>query len=176
MTEGTRLVSAPLVIDYEEISATRDADFRFEYEKLSQVDDDPISQWLKMAKARGETKDSDTVLLHLILELHRKVDAIERLLKNEQHAFLELKNMSSVDKIGHAVFELLKDELKKDMEYYGRIDLPTFPRRIVPIYFTAIDARSAKVKLLHDRDIKDWDMYITARERALIREKKGNYV
>lgn len=172
MKFNSRLVNAPLLLAFSKENQNRDA-FRFEYEKLSQMDDDPISQWVRVAKARGETKDTDPILLNLIMELHRKIDMLEKLIKNEEPKYLELEKSVLIDKIGHGVLTILEPIFEKEETYYGRIDLPTFPKRVVPLYFVALDNKSAEIKIMHERDIRDWDAYIAARERALIREKKG---
>ena len=48
-----------------------------------------------------------------------------------------------------------------------------FPKREVPIYFIGVDEYIAEIILMHERDIKDWNSFVVARERAMIREKKG---
>ena len=53
--------------------------------------------------------------------------------------------------------------------------MPTFPQREVPVYLEAKSENLAKILVMHDRDIKDWDAYVAARERVMIREsKEGN--
>jgi hypothetical protein len=46
-----RLVSAPISLLFSEASLDAQA-YEREYQQLSESDDDPISQWLKLAKAR----------------------------------------------------------------------------------------------------------------------------
>ena len=52
--------------------------------------------------------------------------------------------------------------------------MPTYPQREIGVFFTAVDGRLAKIERIHDRDEKEWGSYVTARERILIRELKGN--
>jgi len=88
-----RLVPAPISIVFSEADLNKKA-YEREYQQLSESDDDPISQWLKLAKARGETAESDPVLLNLMIELHRKIDALEMFLKNETpKSILSWKNL-----------------------------------------------------------------------------------
>ena len=61
----------------------------------------------------------------------------------------------------------------QNQKYYARLDIPFFPQRDVPLYFVAIDEYVAEIVVMHDRDIKDYNAFIAARERAIIREKKG---
>ena len=51
--------------------------------------------------------------------------------------------------------------------------MPTFPKREIPLFFIGVDEKTAKIELIHERDSKDWDSYVTARERVLIREMRA---
>ncbi len=168
-----RFVKAPLEIDFQECD-DRYEEFKREFDKLSESDEDPVGQWLKMAKARGETSDSDQVLLTLVTELHRKLDTLTKLVKGEEVSYLSLKNSQMIDSIGYEYFKLKDGGLIPQKEYYARISLPVFPKREVPIFFRAYSLDIAEILLIHERDEKDWNSYVAARERAMIREmKKG---
>ncbi len=171
---GIRLVNAPLNITF----SLADNDERYklykrEFDTLSEFDEDPIGQWLKMAKARGETKESDQILLTLIVELHRKVDEITKILKNEEREFLKLDNKSQIESIGFEHFKIKDNNFKENSLYYGRIPMPIFPRREIAIFFRAETHNIAKIELMHERDLTDWNAYVVARERIMIREKKA---
>lgn len=175
MSKFGRIISAPLQAEFSS-ARLNEKEFRREYDRMAEADEDPIGQWVKLAKARGETRDSDSVLLHLMVELHRKVDNLHKTIKQEETTYLELEYQVSLEGIGHGIFELEKEGFELGEHYYGRINLPVFPQRLVPLYFHAIDEKRAVVDLMHDRDIKDWDSYIAAKDRALAREQKGKYV
>ncbi|MBE0499492.1 MAG: hypothetical protein IBX43_09695 [Campylobacterales bacterium] len=145
-----------------------------EYHSLSEADDDAIGQWLKLAKAKGETSESDPIALRLLVELHRKVDNLERLIKNEKPSRIGLSSSAQIESIGFGYFRLEEAELEPGTRYYGRISMPTYPQREIGVFFTAADAQLAKIEKIHDRDEKEWGAYVTARERVMIRELKGN--
>jgi len=166
-----RLVPAPISICFSEADLESEI-FEREYQQLSESDDDPISQWLKLAKARGETSESDPVLLNLIVELHRKIDALEMFLKNETPQRVSLINEGHIESIGFEHFNLKEDSLDVGKIYYGRISMPVHPKRDVGIFFEAQSPTLAKFVRIHDRDEKEWASYLTARERVLIREAK----
>lgn len=168
---SVRLVSAPISILYSPVSENEEL-FSREYHKLSQSDDDPIAQWLKISKARGDTAQSDPVMLNLVVELHRKIENLERLIKNEEPVRIELSSHSDIDSIGYLHFKLTKDVLQVGAEYYGRIEMPVYPKRDVGVYFKAIETNMAEILKMHERDEKEWNTYLTARERILIREMK----
>ena len=166
-----RLVKAPISILFSE--AEQDLElYEREYQQLSESDDDPISQWLKLAKARGETAESDPVLLNLVVELHRKIDALEMFLKNEVPKRGSLLNEAEIDSIGFEHFNLTQEMLEVGKLYYGRIEMPVHPKRDVGVFFEAVTPTLAKFVKIHDRDEKEWASYLTARERILIREAR----
>jgi len=164
-----RLIPAPLSIEFEEDKE----EFKSEYDKLGAEIDDPIGQYIKMAKARGETSDTDKVLLELVIALHRKVDELTKLIKNETKELIPLKYNEKITDVGYEYFKFKNPVLIKNQKYYGRLNISFFPEREVPIYFIAVDERVAEIILMHDRDIKDYNAFVAARERAIIREKKG---
>lgn len=166
-----RLVQAPIDIVFSKVDSDREAYYK-EYQQLSESDDDPINQWLKIAKAKGDTSDTDPVLLNLIIELHRKIDSLERFLKNEEAKRLPLANGAEIESIGFEHFKLAENLLEEGAEYYGRVMMPVHPKRDVAVFFTAIDKSLAKITKIHERDEKEWGVYLTARERVLIREAK----
>jgi len=170
-SKNIRLVPAPLKIGYDIADQNSDA-YEREYQLLSESDDDPIGQWLKIAKAKGETKESDPVLLNLLVELHRKVDQLTQIVKNETPERIELSHSTEIESIGFEYFQLKEPRLKAGIRYYGRIEMPIFPKRDVPVWFVALDDKIARIERIHDRDEKEWNSYVVARERVMIREMK----
>ncbi|MCK9492446.1 MAG: hypothetical protein M0Q24_10160 [Sulfurimonas sp.] len=169
---NVRLVPSHISMTFDEVSVNEEG-FNKEFSQLSESDDDPISQWLKLAKGRGETAESDPVLLNLVVELHRKIDALEMFLKNEKPKRVHLKHEIDIESIGFEHFKISSDLFESGVEYYGRIEMPVHPKRDVAIFFKAVDASLAEITKIHERDEKEWGAYLTARERVLIREAKA---
>jgi len=166
-----RLIKAPISLCFSEASLDADA-FEREYQQLSESDEDPISQWLKLAKARGDTRETDPVLLELVVELHRKIDALEMFLKDEVPVRISLLGSCAIDSIGFEHFNLDEKLLEVGALYYGRIEMPLYPKRDVGVFFRAKSETLAEIMRMHERDEKEWNAYVTARERVLIREAK----
>lgn len=166
-----RLVPAPISLCFSQTQEQKELFIR-EYQQLSESDDDPISQWLKLAKARGETAQSDPVVLNLVVELHRKIDALERFLKNETPKRVSLLFEAEIESIGFEHFKLKEPILDLGVEYYGRVAMPVHPKRDVGLFFVAESPELAKIIKMHERDEREWAAYLTARERILIREAK----
>ena len=139
-----RYVKAPLTIEYSLLSKNLE-EFEREYQTLALNNDDAVGQWLKKAKARGETAESDPVLLQLLIELHRK---------------------------GDEYFKIKEKKLVSGESYYARVDLPVHTRRDVAIIFKALNEQEADIVKIHAEAEKEWSSYLTARERVLIRELK----
>jgi hypothetical protein len=167
-----RLVPAPISIQFSDASLDLET-YEREFQQLSESDDDPISQWLKLAKARGETAESDPVILNLVVELHRKIDALEAFLKNETPKRVSLTEEAEIDAIGFEHFKLKEPLLEAGKEYYGRVAMPVHPKRDIGIFFKALTPKLAEITKIHERDEKEWAAYMTARERILIRQRKG---
>ncbi|MDD3059644.1 MAG: hypothetical protein PHH41_09630 [Sulfurimonas sp.] len=168
---SVRLVPAPIIISFSEKLVDEEAFVR-EYHQLAESDENAITQWLKLAKARGETSESDPILLQLVVELHNKIDALEMFLKNEQPKRVSLIDTAQIDSIGFEHFHLADEILQEGTEYYGRIEMPVHPKRDVGVFFVARTKSLAEIIKIHERDEKEWNGYMTARERVLIREAK----
>nr|WP_314179350.1 hypothetical protein [uncultured Campylobacter sp.] len=166
-----RLVPANLDIVFEETSE-REREFLREFDKLSGNEDDPLGAWIKRAKAKGDTKESDQVILTLLVELHRKFDELNAYIKNEKFVKLELAQSSMLDGINFENFRIKEAKFKSGESYYGRIFMPIFPKRDVAIFFEALDEKTAKITRINESDESDYNGYVTARERAMIRELK----
>jgi hypothetical protein len=169
-TSNIRLIEAS--VDMEFSINSDEAKYKEEYNKLIESDVDPVGHWIKQVKAKGET-NVDEVLLTLIVELHRKIDDLTRTIKNEEISRLKLDSFCGITGIGYEHFKTKESVLEVGNKYYGRISLPVFPQRDIPIYFTAIDKNIAEVTLIHERDSKDWDMYVASREREIIRQMRN---
>lgn len=166
-----RLVKAPISLVFSDSSINYEM-YEREYHQLSESDCNAINQWLKLAKARGETSETDPILLNLVVELHNKIDALEMFLKNEVPERVSLTLAGEIESIGFEYFALRDELLEVDKEYYGRVEMPVHPKRDIGIFFKGVSKTLAKITRIEDRDDKEWAAYMTARERVLIREAK----
>lgn len=166
-----RLVKAPISLLFSERTSD-EALYAREFDRLGESDDDPIHHWLKLARAKGDTADTDPVLLNLIIELHRKIDALEMFLKNEEPQRVSLMYEAEIESIGFEHFKLSTELLEAGKEYYGRIAMPVHPKRDIAVFFKALDGSLAQITKMHERDEREWSAYLTARERVLIREAR----
>ncbi|HEX5624331.1 MAG TPA: hypothetical protein VFX57_07830, partial [Sulfuricurvum sp.] len=133
-----------------------------------------IGQWLRVAKARGDVAESDPAMLYLMVELYRKMDRLEQLMTQSAPKQLNLTQDAAIGRIGLEHFELTIPLLQEGDRYYGRIEVPVYPRREIPLYFEAVSATLAKIIRIHSRDENEWGAYMRTRERAMIRHLKGN--
>ncbi|QCD43935.1 hypothetical protein [Campylobacter mucosalis] len=168
-----RLIPAELKLEFER-DGSSDESFAREFNAITQNDEDPLGAWLKRAKAKGETKDSDQVLLTLVTELHRKFDELNERLSGKTKDRIKLTGKADIDSVGFEYIHSNEDVFDKDDVYYGRIALPIFPKRVMAIYLYAIDTKTCKITKMHEDDESDWNAYVTARERVMIRQIRAN--
>ena len=168
---AARLVKAPLKIEFSKIADHYDT-FKMEFDLLSENNDDPIGMWLKNIRARGKIIDENEPLLQLLIELHRKIDILNARLDNQSKEYTKLDSICNLDSIGHNILVFRDDCLEIGENYYARLDIAIFPIRKMPMFFEALAKNKAKIILMHNRDIVDFDGYIASKERANIREEK----
>lgn len=169
-----RIISAPLKIDFGKVqNETNEALFKAEFDRLSENNDDPISAWIRNIRSRGRVIDENEPILQLLIELHRKIDSLSAQINNESKSYLALESNAILDSIGHNILIFSDDLLEVDVKYYARLDIAVFPTRKIPLFFNAIDSKTAEICLMHSRDEVDFDGYIAARERSIIRENKA---
>lgn len=171
--ESLRWIPAPISIDFSLVRENT-AGFAREFECLAESDEDPVGQWLKLARARGETKESDPVMLQLLVELHRKVDSIAAQLQGANGSALgSLQSHCAIDGVNFTHFRLQDPMLAVGERYYARVRVPVFPQRDLPLYFEALSDCVGLLQVLHERDQRSWDGYVATRERLMIRQLKG---
>ncbi len=170
--ENIRLVKASLKIVFE-MGDSENSQFIKEYYSLIQLNDDSLGAWLRSSKIRKEAEESNQVLLTLLIELHRKVDNLTHAMKSDEPLAMPLAYKENLVAIGHGYFQFENEILEVGQNYYGRIDVPTFPKREMPLFFEAISTNTAKITLMHEDDEKDWSAYMMACERVMIRQMKG---
>ena len=167
-----RFVVAPLETTFDLASNNQDI-YEKEFQSLSEYEEDAIGAWLKIAKAKGETKDSDPLLLNLLVELHKKIDRLTDIVKNEEKTLLPLPKSAMISGINFEYIKMEDEVFEEGREYYMRIMMPLFPKREMPIFIEAIDKKRAKILKIHNKDENDWNSYVMARERVMIRQLKG---
>jgi hypothetical protein len=166
-----KLINVNIDINFCIIDDINEQDINNEFESLSENNQDPLTSWIKLAKAKGNIENND-ILLNLVVELHRKLDKIENLIEKKTPTYINLKQTAKIIGIGHNYFQL--DTTIKEENMYARIDMPVFPKRFIPIMFSHVQDNIYKIDLMHNRDTLDYDSYIATRERSLIREKRNN--
>jgi len=166
------LIRTALKIEFGELEG-REESFAKEFESFSETDSDPLSQWLKRAKARSGTEDMDEITMYLLVQLHKKVDELTKLVKNEHDEFAKLEYREDISGCWYTDIVLESDVFTPSSKYYARISMPLFPQRIVPLYLEAVDSKSAKIVKMHERDRHDWDSYLITKEREQIMDKRA---
>ncbi len=171
--QKSRLIDTALKIRYDTAHSNAE-EFALEFNKLTQSDEDPIGEWLRLMRAKKGNLDSEnTIVLELLVEIYRKLELLEHKIQGDTKIYTPLAYEGLITTIGHSCFALRDSTLQENTLYYGRVELPTFPTRIIPIYFI-FHTHLALVEKIHARDENEWDSYVASKERALIRSIKSN--
>lgn len=169
---NVRLVTAMIDLVYEEVSGDVER-FEREFNEISEAEENSIAQGIKHIKTRGESDETNLLIINVLAELYRKMDKIEYLLVHGNSNRLALSSAASIEGIGLEHFKLSSDVLEIGKHYYGRLEIATFPRREIAFYFEAIEPSLAKIENIHVRDQEAWGYYMVACERIMIRQMKG---
>lgn len=168
-----RFVDVSIEIKFEKITDETRHEFEKEFLTLTMEEDDAVGQWLRTMRSRGEMVESDPVMVNLMIELYRKMDRIEKALVGYKDLQLPLSHSGVIDKMGLEFFEILTPVLEVSGLYYARVELPSFPKRETALFFEAISPVRGRISRMHLKDSDEWAIYMTARERAMIRHLKG---
>lgn len=164
----SRLIDTSLKVEFDKVHNNAD-EFAKEFSKLTQSDEDPIGEWLRLTKAKnGNLSGESMILLELMVEIYRKVESLEKSVNAIKKEYAPLQYKGEINTIGHSCFKIQNMNLEENVLYYGRVELPTFPSRIIPIYFI-YQENLLWVEQIHSRDEAEWDSYVASKERALIR-------
>ena len=73
----SRLIETVLKIEYDVVQNNAEL-FAQEFNKLTQSDEDPIGEWLRLTRAKKRNLESDNVVvLELLVEVYRKIEMLE---------------------------------------------------------------------------------------------------
>jgi len=167
-----RFVPTALEMTFEEVNNSNRSLFKEEYNSLSEYEHDDIKEWIKKLKAQGKLEDTDKILLTLLIELNKKIDNIEAILKNEDKKGIKLQYNSKIIGINFDYIKTNDYDFVEDSLYYAKIVLPVFPKREIPVYLYGITTDVAKIHLISQKNSEDWNALVMAKERELIREQK----
>lgn len=140
-----------------------------EFSQLNQLEESGVEKWLKLVKNKED--EENPILLELLLEVYKKLEKIEKRLFLDDDGMLKLSDVIQTHHIGHGILCFQK-ELKKGGIYYGRIDLPVFPSKLVPFYMEMLTPNIARIIKMGAAHTKSYDSYVAECERIEIREKK----
>jgi len=174
--DNIRFIPATLSFSYEEVKESTKKVFQSEYSALSEYGGSGIEDWLKKQKAKGKTQDSDPILLQLLVELHKKVDRLESILKNENENLIDLQHKSKIYGIHFDYIETERYLFLPETMYYSRITLPIFPKKELPVFLVGVRDNIAKFHIISQRNSDEWVSLVLSKEREEIRSLKGrNY-
>lgn len=165
----TRIARCVLDVEVQEVEEIEGKYFQ-EYIRLNQVEENGIEKWLKLSK--GRDYDGDEVMLELLVEMYKKLERLEQKLSIQQSPLLSLDQVVQTHSIGHGVL-CFESELEEGKTYYARFDLPVFPSKIIPLFFTMLTSHIAKIIKIGHSHNQSYDAYVVECERMEIRSRRG---
>lgn len=113
----TRLIATSLKIEFDSANISAE-NFAREFNKLTKSDDDPVGEWLRMARAKkGGSGDDFNIVLDLLVEIYRKLGALENAINNISKEYAPLRYCGEIETIGHGCFAIRADSIKINQSY-----------------------------------------------------------
>ncbi|MCE3047561.1 hypothetical protein [Helicobacter kayseriensis] len=165
---GSRIVRSALEIKMKEVEEIGGESLE-EFHHLNQKEEMGIDRWLRLAK--GREYDGDEVMLELLLEIYKKLEHIQQQISPTPTSLLHLEQSSLTCYIGHE-FLCLKEKMQEGKMYYARVDLPSFPNKLIPFYLKMLTPNIARIIKMGEMHTRSYDSYIVECERLEIRSKK----
>lgn len=164
----SRVVRCVIDIGVEEVQ-DMDGNSLFEFSQLNQLEESGVEKWLKLTKNKED--EDNRILIELLLEVYKKLEKIEKKLFRPDDGMFKLSRVIQTHHIGHGIL-CFQEDLKVGAMYYGRIDLPIFPSKLIPFYMEMLTANVAKIIRMGASHTRSYDSYVAECERIEIREKK----
>lgn len=118
----TRLIATSLKIEFDSANISAE-NFAREFNKLTKSDDDPVGEWLRMARAKkGANNDDFSIVLDLLVEIYRKLGALENAINNIAKEYAPLRYCGEIETIGHGCFVLRADSIKTNQSYLKAVN------------------------------------------------------
>lgn len=165
----TRIARCVLDVEVQEVEEI-EGKYLQEYIRLNQIEESGIEKWLKLSK--GRDYEGDEVMLELLVEVYKKLERLEQKLSIQQSPLLDLSQRVQTHSIGHGVL-CFESELEVGRSYYARFDLPVFPSKIIPLFFTMLTPKIAKIIKIGTMHNQSYDSYVVECERMEIRSRRG---
>lgn len=170
--DNIRFIPVSLTFSYEEVRDINKRKFQEEYNQLGEYTNESIEEWVKKLQAKGQFQDSDPIILKLLIELHKKVDRLESILKQESKELIPLQYNSKIYGIHFEYIKTQNYSFLPQNIYYARISMPTFPTTELPLYLKGITDSIAKIHIINQKNSQKWASFVMAKEREYIRGLK----
>lgn len=168
----TRLGVCSLQLHYDYVTTDNKPKFEAEFSTLARSNDTPISRSINTLRSKLE--ENEEIIFNLLVEIYKKLNSIENMLKQDANPLLPLEHQVSLAFIGHEVLCVHTDSAYiRTGEIYARLLLPTTPERYIGIFAQVLHPQVAQIKHLHIRDSQCFDSFVVECERTMILDKKS---
>lgn len=165
----TRIARCVLDVEVQELEEI-EGKYLQEYIRLNQIEESGIEKWLKLSK--GRDYEGDEIMLELLVEVYKKLERLEQKLSIQQSPLIPLPIRVQTHSIGHGAL-CFEEDLQEGKTYYARFDLPIFPSKTIPLFFTMLTSKVAKIIKIGTMHNQSYDGYVVECERMEIRSRRG---
>ncbi len=149
-----------------------DGSFMDEYIKLSS--DGEGFNLIRGLRAKRDLSQNESIIINLLLSLHKKIDAIdEKLGATKKDRLTLLYENVLIESIGFEHILLRDAILEPSKRYYARAVLSLYPNKEIAFFMMALDGNLAKIEQISDINESEWSNFVSATEREYIRATKG---
>lgn len=161
-----RLTKGYLQVEFEENVGER---FEVEFNQIHSA----IDEWVSVEKAKT-SGESDPLLVKLLVGIYKKLDELGELIKSEKNPREGLKFKQTTNLIGFEGFGFEKEYLQEGQIYFAKLFVPSFVRSQIPVFFKAVDSKTAQIIKITPSDEKEWSQFVARNEIIEIRKAKIN--
>ena len=169
----TRLGACHLNIAYDYLSKSNQARYEAEFVELANMSDSPMSRYINVLRAKNRAEEGGEAIFELLSEIYKKLDNLERLLKQEDSELPSLPYNAKLAFIGHDALCLESESFLQLDALYIRLFLPTLPQHHIGIFAKALNPQIAQIERIHIRERQAYDSFVVECERAMILDKKS---
>ncbi len=163
-------VETKIAFDFEQIGDNNES-FLDEFYLLQQRDS--ITRHIKNPKLLSEATEGEMIIIELLGEIFNRLDKLESIMTQAPSDLIELSGNTQIVAITHEYFELADARLKEGTSYYGRFEMPIYPRKTIGLFFVAESDKIAKINRIHSDDEASFSSFVMSLVRAKIRRIKG---
>lgn len=164
-------IDSEVEFEFSEVTDTNRERLEKEFIRLTASEDTATSKWVK-DHVNNRRSDTEKIIIGLLVELHKKIDSLEKEIKNDKKSFIGLDYKAIITSINYENrFKSDYSHFEVDKLYYGRVAFDVYPKYTFGFFFV-FDDKSLKVVKIDSKNEQTWNLFVSQIERTMLREIK----